>query len=319
MALLEVKDLKTYFYTEEGIVRAVDGVSFTLEKGEVFGLVGETGCGKTVTALSIMRLVPEPGRIVGGNVIFKGEDLLKKKEEDMRRIRGKDIAMIFQDPLSSLNPVYTIGNQISEVFKIHQGLNKKDSLKKTIEMLKRVNIPFPEKVVNQYPHELSGGMRQRCMIAMALSCNPELLIADEPTTALDVTIQAQIIELLKKLIKDFHSSVLLISHNLGLISEICDKVAVMYAGTIVEFSSIETIFQNAKHPYTMALIEAIPKMDKRTKWLKAIDGAVPDMLNPPDGCKFHPRCPKAFSVCSKEVPEEIEVENGHKVTCHLYI
>ncbi|MFQ6050068.1 MAG: ABC transporter ATP-binding protein [Candidatus Hydrothermarchaeota archaeon] len=319
MALLEVKDLKTYFYTEEGIVRAVDGVSFTLEKGEVFGLVGETGCGKTVTALSIMRLVPEPGRIVGGNVIFKGEDLLKKKEEDMRRIRGKDIAMIFQDPLSSLNPVCTIGNQISEVFKIHQGLNKKDSLKKTIEMLKRVNIPFPEKVVNQYPHELSGGMRQRCMIAMALSCNPELLIADEPTTALDVTIQAQIIELLKKLIKDFHSSVLLISHNLGLISEICDKVAVMYAGTIVEFSSIETIFQNAKHPYTMALIEAIPKMDKRTKWLKAIDGAVPDMLNPPDGCKFHPRCPKAFSVCSKEVPEEIEVENGHKVTCHLYI
>ncbi len=237
----------------------------------------------------------------------------------MRRIRGKDISMIFQDPLSSLNPVYTIGNQISEVFKLHQGLNKKDSLNKAIEMLKTVNIPFPEKIVNQYPHELSGGMRQRCMIAMALSCNPELLIADEPTTALDATIQAQILELLKELIKDFHSSVLLISHNLGLISEICDKIAVMYAGTIVEFSSIGEVFQNAKHPYTIALMEAIPKLHKSAKWLKVIDGAVPDMLNPPGGCKFHPRCPKAFSICSKEIPEEIEIKEDHKVSCHLYL
>jgi ABC-type dipeptide/oligopeptide/nickel transport system ATPase component len=255
--LLRVKNLRSHFFTDEGVVKAVDGVSFDLAEGEILGIVGETGCGKTVTALSIMRLLPSPGRIVGGEILFKGKDLLKKSDDEMRRIRGREISMIFQDPLTSFNPVFKIGDQIAEVLQIHMRLDKRDALEKARDMLELVKIPKAGEMLHQYPHELSGGMRQRAMIAMALACKPDLIIADEPTTALDVTIQAQILEILKELIRDFHVSVLLITHNLGVVAEICDRVAVMHEGRILEQGDVEQVFNEPKMEYTRGLLDIV--------------------------------------------------------------
>ncbi len=313
--LLEVKDLKTYFFTEDGVVKAVDGVDFEVYKGETLGLVGESGCGKSVTAFSIMRLLDYPGKTVGGKVIFKGEDLLKKSEEEMRKIRGKEIAMIFQEPMTALNPVFTIGYQISEALKIHLHMNDKEAMEKSVELLKKVGIPIPEQRVHEYPHQLSGGMRQRAMIAMAMSCNPTLLIADEPTTALDVTIQAQILELMKSLLQEFNASLIMITHDLGVIAEIADRVAVMYAGKVVEYTDIRTIFHNPLHPYTFGLLTSIPRLDVELRRLNAIPGFVPDPLHFPKGCKFNPRCRFATDRCREEEPPLVKVEEGHLVRC----
>jgi len=318
--LLNVKDLKTYFYTDDGIVKAVDGVDFTLKKGETLGMVGESGCGKSVTALSILQLIATPpGKIIGGEILFKGKNLLKNNPDEMRKIRGNDISMIFQEPMTSLNPVYTIGHQISEAIVLHQNLNKDKSVKKTIEMLKLVGIPNPEKRIHEYPHELSGGQRQRVMIAMALSCNPDLLIADEPTTALDVTIQAQILELMKKLKKDIGMAVLMITHDLGVIAEVSDNVVVVYAGKAVEYTTSLNTFQNPKHPYTLALMKSIPQLtDKPGKKLEVIEGSIPDPLALPSGCKFHPRCRFASEICTKEEPELKNIGDNHLVRCWMY-
>jgi len=316
--LLEVKDLKTYFFTHEGTVKAVDGINLKVNKGETLGLVGESGCGKSVTALSIMRLIPSPpGKIVGGNIHFEGKNLLELGEKEMRKIRGKKISMIFQEPMTSLDPMFTIGDEIAEVIKLHQGLNKYEARKKAIESLRIVGMPDPEKRINEYPHELSGGMRQRAMIAMALSCNPALLIADEPTTALDVTIQAQILRLIDKLRKKFGTSVLLITHDLGVIAETCDNVAVMYAGHIVEHTDVDTLFRNPLHPYTKGLMKSIPRLDITAERLEIIRGLVPNLLDMPTGCPFHPRCDFRSEICTKELPKLIEVEKNHLVRCHL--
>lgn len=316
--LLEVRDLKTYFYTGEGVVKAVDGVTFDIKEGEIFCLVGETGCGKSVTSLSIMRLVPKPGKIVGGKIFFKGKNLLELSEDEMRKIRGKEISMIFQNPMTSLNPVYTVGFQIAEPIMIHQKLKKREAWKKAIEMIAAVKIPDPEARAKSYPHQLSGGMRQRAMIAMMLSCNPSLLIADEPTTALDVTIQAQILELMKELREKFNTSILMITHDLGVVAEIADRVGVMYAGNIVELADVESIFENPKHPYTQGLLRTIPTKGKKKSELEIIPGNVPNLVNPPPGCRFHPRCKYAMEICKKEKPKMIEIEKGHFVACHLY-
>jgi oligopeptide/dipeptide ABC transporter ATP-binding protein len=318
--LLQVKDLKTYFYTDDGVVKAVDGVDFTIRKGETLGMVGESGCGKSVTALSVLRLIQKPqGKIISGQILFKGKDLLKKKPEEMRKIRGNDISMIFQEPMTSLNPVYTIGEQISETIELHQKLDKAKALKETVKMLKLVSIPSPETRVHEYPHELSGGQRQRVMIAMALSCNPYLLIADEPTTALDVTIQAQILELIKKLKEEIGMSVLMITHDLGVIAEVSHDVVVVYAGKAVEYADVKTIFKNPKHPYTMALQNSIPRLtDKSGKKLEVIQGGIPDPLALPTGCKFHPRCKFAIDLCKKEEPKLEKIKNNHFVRCWLY-
>ena len=325
--ILRVENLKTYFFTYEGVVKALEGINFEIKKGEVMGLVGETGCGKSVTALSIMRLVPNPpGRIIEGRVVFNGKNLLELNDEETREIRGKEIAMIFQEPIVALNPVYTIGNQIAETVMLHdkelEGMKskekKKEALKKTHKMLKVVGISDPKRIANQYPHELSGGMCQRAMIAMAMVCNPSLLIADEPTTALDVTIQAQILELMKGIIRDFGSSVLLITHNLGVVSEMCDKVAVMYAGRIVEQGSVFDIFNHPLHPYTVGLMAAIPSFERKKKKLASIPGIVPDLINPPKGCRFHPRCSEAMKICSEKVPRLVGTDGAHKVACWLY-
>ena len=318
--LLQVKDLKTYFYTDDGVVKAVDGVDFTIRKGETLGMVGESGCGKSVSALSVLRLIQEPpGKIVSGEIWFKGEELLKKSPEEMRKIRGNDISMIFQEPMTSLNPVYTIGEQISEAIVLHQKLDKKKALKKTVEMLKLVSMPSPEKRVHDYPHELSGGQRQRAMIAMALSCNPDLLIADEPTTALDVTIQAQILELMKKLKDEIGMSVLMITHDLGVIAEVSDNVVVVYAGKAVEYADVVTIFKNPRHPYTMALQNSIPRLtDKPGKKLEVIQGGIPDPLALPSGCKFHPRCKFTLDLCKKKEPELEKIGDKHIVRCWMY-
>ncbi len=320
--LLEVKGLKTYFYTEDGIVKAVDGVDFHIRKGETLGMVGESGCGKSVTALSVMRLVPNPpGKIIDGEIIFKGENLLKKTESEMRKIRGNNISMIFQEPMTSLNPVYTIGDQIIEAIILHQKLSKHDALKKAVEMLSLVGIPGPAKRVNQYPHELSGGMRQRAMIAMALSCNPDLLIADEPTTALDVTIQAQILELIKQLKDEFNMAVLMITHDLGVIAEISDRVVIMYAGKAVESSDVYTIFKHSKHPYTIGLYNSLPKITgKRKERLESIEGVVPIPINLPPGCRFANRCKHAMDICREKEPilEPYEGDENHLVRCWLY-
>jgi oligopeptide/dipeptide ABC transporter ATP-binding protein len=324
--VLKIKGLKTYFYTYEGVVKALDGIDLEIRRGEVLGLVGETGCGKSVTALSILRLIPDPGKIIEGEILFKGENLLKKSEEEMRNIRGSEISMIFQEPTVSLNPVFKVGNQISEAIMLHQELSgasnakekKRMALERTIQHLNNVGISDPEKIVNSYPHELSGGMCQRVMIAMALACRPSLLIADEPSTALDNTIQAQILDLLKELIPKYNASVLLITHDLGVIAETSDSCAVMYAGNVVEYGDITTIFKNRKHPYTTGLMEAIPKIDKMQKRLSIINGSVPNLINPPSGCRFHPRCPHAMEICKKEKPILKEVGNGHKVACFLY-
>jgi peptide/nickel transport system ATP-binding protein/oligopeptide transport system ATP-binding protein len=318
--LLQVKDLKTYFYTDDGIVKAVDGIDFTIKKGETLGMVGESGCGKSVSALSILQLVQDPpGEIINGEIWFKGEDLLKKKPEQMRKIRGNDISMIFQEPMTSLNPVYTIGEQISEAIILHQKLNKGNALEKTVEMLKLVGIANPERRVHGYPHELSGGQRQRVMIAMALSCNPDLLIADEPTTALDVTIQAQILELIKKLKDEIGMAVLMITHNLGVIAEVSDHVVVVYAGKAVEYADVTSIFKHPKHPYAMALQKSIPQLtDKPGVKLEVIEGNIPDPLALPTGCKFHPRCKFAINICKKKEPEMEKIGDNHIVRCWMY-
>jgi len=314
--LIEVKNLRTYFNTEEGLCKAVDGVSFDIYQSETLGIVGESGCGKSVTALSIMRLISNVnGTISGGKVLFNGIDLIQQSQSQMRKIRGNDISMIFQEPMTSLNPVFTIGEQISEAILIHENISKKSAMKETTEMLRKVNIPLPEKRVNEYPFQLSGGMRQRVMIAMALSCNPKLLIADEPTTALDVTIQAQILDIMNNLKKKYDMSIMMITHNLGVIAEISDQVAVMYTGNIVEYSNVKSIFRNPKHPYTIGLMKCIPRIKSDTKRLHAIPGNVPNPINSPKGCSYHTRCPIAMDICSKKDPSIIEVEKNHFVRC----
>ncbi|ADG81666.1 ABC transporter ATP-binding protein [Thermincola potens] len=319
--LLAVEDLKTYFYTEAGVVKAVDGVSFTLKKGETLGVVGESGSGKSITAMSILQLIASPpGRIVGGKIIFNGENLLDKSPEEIRKIRGNEIAMIFQDPMTSLNPVLTIGEQLIEVIILHQKLDKKSAAKKAVEMLSLVGIPEAEKRLKAYPHQFSGGMRQRAMIAMALSCNPKLLIADEPTTALDVTIQAQILKLMNDLKERFHTSIMMITHDLGVVAEICDDVVVMYAGRPVEYADVNTLFESPLHPYTWGLLASLPRIDDREKKrLEPIEGLPPDLVNMPPGCPFAPRCKKAMEICRVQRPEYREIKKGHLVACHLYL
>jgi len=324
--LIEIKGLKTYFFTEGGRVRAVDDVDFTIEAEKTLGIVGESGCGKSVTALSILRLIPTPpGRIEGGEILFSrnGEviDLAKldPKGSQMRSIRGNEIAMIFQEPMTSLNPVYTIGFQIMESIMLHQHLNQRAARKKAIEMLQSVGIPLPEQRINEYPHQLSGGMRQRAMIAMALSCNPALLIADEPTTALDVTIQAQVLELMNDLRRKFKAAILFITHDLGVIAGMADDVAVMYLGKIVEIGTVRDIFHNPVHPYTQGLMSSIPSFTTHVKKrLIPIEGSVPDLLEVPRGCGFGPRCPKSVNICARELPTLKEVTSGHRAACWLH-
>jgi len=329
--ILDVQDLITYFYTEEGMVRAVEGVSFKIFKGETLGLVGETGCGKSVTALSILQLVRPPGKIENGKVIFNGEDLLKKTKSEMLKYRGKDITMIFQDPLNSINPVFKIGEQISEVFLLHledellvEALKSENKSVYSLarewseQLLKDLNIPAPEAIFDRYPHELSGGMRQRVQIAMALACGPDLLIADEPTTALDVTIQNQILKLMEELKVKYDTSILYITHDLGIISKMCDRVAVMYSGYIVEYGDIKRLFSIPYHPYTKGLIASIPIVGKKRETLQIIPGTVPNLIYPPSGCRFHPRCEYCFEPCESKRPNSIEVEQNYYVACHLY-
>ena len=317
--LLRISNLKTYFYTLKGIVKAVDGVDIEIERGETVGIVGETGSGKSVTALSIMRLIPEPpGKIVDGKILFKGENLLEKTPEEMREIRGRNITMVFQEPMTCLNPVLSIGDQISEVFRRHRNMNKVEALQASIKMIEKVGIADPSLVVKKFPHELSGGMRQRVMTAIALACNPDLLIADEPTTALDVTVTVQILELMRNLIKDYGTSLLFITHSLEVIAQMCNKVYVLYAGHVMEYADVRSIFKNHKHPYTTGLINCIPKIGEYRRRLEDIPGFVPYMINPPPGCRFSPRCQHAKRVCSREKPEMIQIDKGHCVACNLY-
>lgn len=317
--LLEVKNLKTHFYTEDGIVPAVNGVDFNLKPGETLGIVGESGCGKSITSMSIMRLIPTPpGKIVDGEILFDSKNIVKMSESEMRKIRGNDIAMIFQEPMTSLNPVYTIGSQIMEAIMLHQNMDKKAARQKCIEMLKLVGIPRAEEVLDDYPHQFSGGMRQRAMIAMALSCNPKLLIADEPTTALDVTIQAQIIELMKELKEKLNTAIMLITHDLGVVAEMADHVIVMYAGRIVEDANVLDLFKDPKHPYTIGLMKSKPSLEGGAKRLDVIPGSVPNPLAMPEGCAFHPRCSHAMEICQKQVPELKSIGAGRKVRCWLY-
>lgn len=316
--LVDVKNLTTYFYTEFGIVKAVEKVSFHIKKGEIFGLVGESGCGKTVTALSCMNLVRFPGIIEEGEVWFKGQDILKMKDKDLYKIRGAEISMIFQDPLSSLNPVFTVGEQIAEVIRLHEGVKKEVAKERAIQLMKEVGIPLAKERVDDYPHQFSGGMRQRVMISRALSCNPTLLIADEPTTALDVTIQAQILEIILNLQKRYNMSVLIITHNLGIIAENCERVGVMYGGYLIEVAAVRTIFKDPRHPYTQALMAAIPRLDLTVDKLQTLPGSVPDLIDPPSGCRFHPRCPYAKNKCVEEVPTlELWIPK-HAVACHFH-
>ncbi|MBI5682484.1 MAG: ABC transporter ATP-binding protein [Deltaproteobacteria bacterium] len=325
--MLEVKDLHTSFFLDAGELKAVRGISFTLGKGKTIGIVGESGCGKSVTALSIMRLVPHPGKIISGEIIYSpietfgnknNKDLLKLSEEEMHHVRGNEISMIFQESMTSLNPVFTIGSQIKEAIKLHQDLGKKEVELKVIEMLKLVGIPSPERRTKDYPHQLSGGMRQRVMIAMALSCNPNLLIADEPTTALDVTIQAQILELIRELQQKLGMAVMLITHDLGIVAETADDVLVMYAGRVVEYTDTKSIFQEPMHPYTIGLIESLPcaeKVEGKRKSLKTIKGMVPNLLQIPSGCIYKDRCPNVDKECNAEEPELKEIKKGHWVAC----
>ena len=314
--LLEVKNLKTYFFTDGGVVKSVDDVSFNVKPGKTLGVVGESGCGKSITSLSIMQLVETPpGKIVGGEIIYNGENLLDKDKDEMRKIRGGEIAMIFQEPMTSLNPVFTVGQQIMEALMIHTDMDKTKAKERAIEMLKLVRIPLAEKRFNEYPHQLSGGMRQRVMIAMALSCNPKLLICDEPTTALDVTIQAQILDLINELKEKLGTSIMMITHDLGVIAEVADDVMVMYAGKIVEYGTADQIFETPMHPYTHGLMNCIPKLnDEEETRLHVIPGMVPSPDRMPKGCAFCPRCSEAKKICEEKMPELMEV-NGQKVRC----
>jgi peptide/nickel transport system ATP-binding protein len=315
---IRVNDLRTYFFVEEGVVKAVDGVSFRVHRGECLGLVGESGCGKSMTALSILRLVPEPpGKIVSGQIDFKGKDLLELSEKAMRKIRGKDIAMIFQEPSASMNPAFSIGNQIKEVIGFHQGGDRNVIMEKALEILRAVQIPDPRRILSQYPHELSGGMIQRVMIAMAVTCVPDLLICDEPTTALDISTQAQIISLLNELRQQRGTSMLFITHDLGILSWICNSAAVMYAGNVIEYSDIRSILRNPLHPYTQALIESTPRLDANAHRLKVITGQVPNLAQSPPGCRFHPRCHFAKDFCKEAPPPMREKVEGHWVACFL--
>ncbi|TVQ26826.1 MAG: ABC transporter ATP-binding protein [Spirochaetaceae bacterium] len=318
--ILEVEDLKTSFFTDDGEVKSVDGVDFVIHPNETLGMVGESGCGKSVTSLSIMRLIDSPGKIVGGSIRFRGEELLTKSPAEMRKIRGNEISMIFQEPMTSLNPVHTVGAQIVEALVLHRKLTRHEAMLKALDMLKLVGIPAPDQRINEYPHQLSGGMRQRVMIAMALSCDPKLLIADEPTTALDVTIQAQILDLMKKLKNTIGSSVMLITHDLGVIAELADNVVVLYAGEVVEYADVKTIFEHPKHPYTIALLESIPRLtDDRGRKLFSISGNIPDPLHRPGGCPFHTRCRFAQDVCASEHPPLTVLEDGSKVRCWMHV
>ena len=314
--LLSVNKLKTHFLTPEGVIRAVDDVSFKIDKGRVLGIVGESGCGKSVTALSLMRLIPQPGRIIAGEIFFDGRDLLKLDNEEIRKLRGNRMAMVFQDPMTSLNPVFTIGNQISESLRVHKGLKRSDAMKKAQFLLQRVGIPDPSRRVKEYPHQMSGGMKQRVMIAMAISCDPSLIIADEPTTALDVTIQAQILRLLRELIETSNTALILISHDLGVIAEMADEVAIMYAGKIVEYANTADLFAAPLHPYTIGLLQSIPRgEEKKKKRLQTIEGSVPRLSELPEGCMFNPRCKYVVDRCRREVPELIDSGGGHLVRC----
>ncbi|MET3290141.1 UNVERIFIED_CONTAM: peptide/nickel transport system ATP-binding protein [Brevibacillus sp. OAP136] len=314
--ILEVENLQTHFFSDRGAIPSVDGVNIRVGKGEVVGIVGESGCGKSVTSLSIMRLIPSPpGKIVGGSIRFKGEELIECNEKRMRQIRGNEIAMIFQEPMTSLNPVYTIGDQIGEAVRLHTKVDKREARKKAVEMLKRVGIPRAEAIVDEYPHQLSGGMRQRVMIAMAMTCNPELLIADEPTTALDVTIQAQILDLMRKLNEESGTAIMLITHDLGVVAEMCHRVVVMYAGKVVEEGSVRTILKKPKHPYTIGLLQSIPKLEESRERLYSIPGNVPVPGSLKTGCRFAPRCEHAVDKCHQEMPELLEVEAGHFSRC----
>ncbi|MFS0574312.1 ABC transporter ATP-binding protein [Sporosarcina sp. 179-K 3D1 HS] len=316
--LLTVQDLKTHFFTDNGVVRSVDGVTFAVHEGETIGIVGESGSGKSVTALSIMNLLPyKTGSIVDGSITFGNTDLVQIKEKEMRKIRGNDIAMIFQEPMTSLNPSYTIGNQIGEAIKLHKKVDRKEARKRSIELLKQVGIPNAERMVDEFPHKLSGGMRQRVMIAMALACDPKLIIADEPTTALDVTIQAQILELIQKLKQESNTSILMITHDLAVVSEVCDRVIVMYAGRVIEEADVRTIFESPSHPYTKGLIDSMPSIENEVEWLNTIKGNVPIPSEMPAGCKFAPRCQYAFDRCTTEEPELEEIGSGQKTRCFI--
>ncbi len=315
--LIEVRDLRTHFFTDDGVVKAVDGCSWKIYSGKTLGVVGESGCGKSVTALSIMRLVSAPGRIVEGRILLEGNDLSALPESEMRKIRGAKISMIFQEPMTSLNPVFTIGNQIIEAILLHQNVSPIEARRRAIEMLRKVRIPEPEVRIDAYPHQFSGGMRQRAMIAMALSCNPRLLVADEPTTALDVTIQAQILDLLRELQREFGMSIMIITHDLGIVAEMADDVVVMYASKIVEQADVKSLFARPLHPYTRGLFKARPKPGTpKTEKLQMIEGMVPSPLRFPSGCKFHPRCPEAKDRCKTEEPVLRSV-GGHQVACHF--
>ncbi|MBS4190170.1 ABC transporter ATP-binding protein [Bacillus sp. FJAT-49705] len=317
--LLEISNLKTFFFVDDGQVPAVNGVDLYIYEEETLGVVGESGCGKSVTSLSVMGLLGHtPGRIVDGAIRFKGKDLLSLSEKEMREVRGNEIAMIFQEPMTSLNPVYTIGEQIGEAVKLHLKYDKKKTTEHVINMLKLVGIPRAEEIINEFPHQLSGGMRQRIMIAMAMSCNPTLLIADEPTTALDVTIQAQILELMKKLKKEKGTAIMLITHDLGVVAEMCDRVVVMYAGKVVEEAEVIEIFENPKHPYTKGLLNSIPKLGQKMNRLDSIPGNVPTPANMPVGCKFAPRCSQVMEICKEEDPDLMLVAKEHKCRCFLY-
>lgn len=317
--LLEVKNLKTYFYSDRGVVKAADDVSFYVNEGETLGIVGESGCGKSITNMSIVRLVETPpGKYVGGEILFNGEDMLKISDQRLREIRGNDISFIFQEPMTSLNPIFKIGRQISETMMLHRGMSKKEAHKESIKMLEMVKIPNPERIANDYPFALSGGMRQRAMIAMALACEPKLLIADEPTTALDVTIQAQVLDLMNELKEKINASIIFITHDLGVIAEMSDRVMVMYAGKVVEVATTEDIFKNPKHPYTIGLISSKPDLATESSRLHVIPGNVPDLNNLPTGCPFHTRCDKAMDICKTTFPSETILEDEHRIACWLY-
>jgi peptide/nickel transport system ATP-binding protein len=315
--LLDIKDLTIHYKTDEGIVYAVNELNLSLERGETLGLVGETGAGKTTTALGILRLVPNPpGKIISGEIFLNGENVVTKKEAEMRKIRGNKVSMIFQDPMTSLNPVFSVGDQIAEVVLLHQKVSAKEAMKRAVDMLGKVGIGAER--TKEYPHQFSGGMRQRVGIAIALACNPELLIADEPTTALDVTIQAQVLELMKELKAEYNTAMIMITHDLGIVSEICDKVAIMYAGSIVEFANKEELFRDPKHPYTIGLFNSIPDIDGDSDKLKPIKGLMPDPTDLPSGCPFHPRCEQAKPECSQTIPQNVDLGYDHFVKCLLF-